>query len=355
MSRTLSLAAPMRPAIPHPRSRHRIHRPALLFSWAGLFLAAAASAADPAPTAEIPESVLALVAADPATGQFGVAAVSSGPLLAPQHVAFDPEAGAAIFVAPPAPAIVKQLFDLLRRGRAPEKSLPAALAGSPAATAGGIGVVGRKGAAWAMPAADPEVAVRSGPGYAIVGSLLASPQALERMERVFLGAKGLLSARMLAALQAAYEDGAGRLPARSAVLRVIASPVPEATADPRAVDLRVDDHPFAVLALQGLARQWRTAGALRAAIEQGRRGEWGEAARTAARLAAAEPANPALHYQLALFLARAGETAKAVDALRAALRLEPGYRDLAASEAAFSPLREDATFREALAGEGGTR
>ena len=88
---------------------------------------------------------------------------------------------------------------------------------------------------------------RSGPGFSVQGNGLAGPEVVEAMARAFVGSRGSLADRLLAALRAGDAAGGQRTGRQSAALLVR---TPEGF--PLDVDLRVDDAPDPVGALMRL-------------------------------------------------------------------------------------------------------
>ncbi|MGB5382103.1 MAG: DUF1028 domain-containing protein [Acidimicrobiia bacterium] len=82
----------------------------------------------------------------------------------------------------------------------------------------------------------------TGDGWSVQGNLLASPFVVEAMAAGYEASRGSLVSRMLTALEAAERAGGDLRGRQSAVIRIVSgSAEPEAFAD-EAVDLRVCDH-----------------------------------------------------------------------------------------------------------------
>jgi uncharacterized Ntn-hydrolase superfamily protein len=309
------------------------------------------AAPDAPPPAPEVESLLVIAAVDPASGKVAAGAWCSEPLMAGSHVLLAQAAGVAVFVQPPGYEAGNRLIEALGRGRPAGKAATQALREAPQALASGAAILDRQGATWEAPHRPSGVELRSGAGYLLLGRLLASPEVMTSAERVFLAAKGSLERRIFAGLRAGFEAGGGKLDLESAVLRAL-PPVghPDTLSDARVLDLRVDLHPFPVPFLQSLLGEWSLQGQILNAEAEGASGKWEDAARTVARLALARRTDGRLAYRLAVLLARSGDREHALDALRDATRLQPGYASLAAAEPAFASLSGDAAFREILAG-----
>jgi uncharacterized Ntn-hydrolase superfamily protein len=147
------------------------------------------------------------------------------------------------------------------------------------------------------------------------------------MAHAFEAAAGPLSRRLLAALHAAEARG-GDARGRQSCALVVAP----ATGEPwqRTVDLRVDDHPEPLAELDrllDLADAYALATEGDDLVGQGRHEEAGERYRTASELA---PGNHELLFWAGLAAAQAGDMPTALDRVREAIRLQPGWRELLA-------------------------
>lgn len=65
-------------------------------------------------------------------------------------------------------------------------------------------------------------------------------------------------------------------------------------------------------------------------------------------LLARQPESPIGHYNLACYLALAGEKERCLGELRLAFELDPSFKELAREESDFDSLREDPEFQELL-------
>ena len=81
-----------------------------------------------------------------------------------------------------------------------------------------------------------------------------------------------------------------------------------------------------------------------------RRGKWAEAAGILEREAGEHRESPFVRYRLAACYAGAGETARALDELGAAIAAKPGLRERAAADEDFGPLRELDGWHELVGG-----
>jgi tetratricopeptide (TPR) repeat protein len=79
-------------------------------------------------------------------------------------------------------------------------------------------------------------------------------------------------------------------------------------------------------------------------------GEYAEAADRARELSEAHPEYTGLLYNLACCESRAGRNDDAIDHLRLAIERSESFRSMAAGDSDFDPIRDDAAFKELVAG-----
>jgi uncharacterized Ntn-hydrolase superfamily protein len=188
-------------------------------------------------------STFSIVARDPANGDLGVAVQSKFPNV---RVAV-PYAKAGVG------AVATQSFsnsdfgtkglELLELGATPEEVLTIVSRGDEDLENRQVGIVdakgrsatftGRKCFAWA--------GGRTGPDYAIQGNILVSEATVEAMEKAFLGTKGSLADRLLAAIKAGAEAGGDRRGRQSAALVVVRPGASYDAKSDRYIDISVYD------------------------------------------------------------------------------------------------------------------
>ena len=181
---------------------------------------------------------LSLVAADPATGEVGVAIASSSPAVAARCAHVRAGVGAVATQNVTDPRLGPALLDRLAAGEAPEDALAALVAAQRPE------LIAFRQLTCAAP--DGRTAIFSGAhalgvvgehrGAAVVsaGNLLAAPDVPERAAEGFEAATGSLAARLVAGLAAGIAAGGEAGPVHSAgllIARDVAWPV---------TDLRVD-------------------------------------------------------------------------------------------------------------------
>jgi uncharacterized Ntn-hydrolase superfamily protein len=232
----------------------------------------------------------------------------------------------------------------LARGATPEEALERVLAEDAGRETRQLGVVTADGRAAAFTGKEclDWAGHRIGAGFAVQGNILAGPAVADEMARAFEETVGSLVERLVAALeagQAAGGDKRGQQSAAVVVERVGARSESREGVD-RICDLRVEDHAEPIVELRRLVGIWTSWEAMRRANRFYESGEYGVAADAmAAALARGEDAM--LLYNLACYESLAGRTADAVAHLHRAIELDSSFRELAAGDSDFDPIRSD--------------
>jgi len=186
-----------------------------------------------------------IVAADAASGDWGVAVASKFPAVG----AVVPWAQAGVgAIATQAWANVgygPAGLDLLAAGTAPEevvRLLTDPDRGSPRRQLGVVDASGRA-ASFTGPECMTWAGGAVGDGFACQGNILTGPEVVEQMAQGYEKADGDLVDRLLAALLSGDESGGDRRGKQSAALLVVREGGGYDGRNDRYVDLRVDDHP----------------------------------------------------------------------------------------------------------------
>lgn len=268
-----------------------------------------------------------IVARDPGTGELGVAVQSHW--FAVGQVVPWARAGVGVVATQSIaePAYGPRLLDRLAAGERPADALAAELAGDAQAAYRQVAVVDAAGAV-AVHTGERCIAFAGaarGDGFSAQANMMASPQVWPAMARAFDSAASPLARRLLAALHAAEAHGGDVRGRQSAALAVVpASGEPWRTS----VSLRADDasEPLAELdRLLDLSDAYALATTGDELAGAGRHDEAGEAYAGASALA---PGNHELLFWAGLAAAQAGDMALALERVREAIRLRPGWREL---------------------------
>lgn len=268
-----------------------------------------------------------IVARDPKTGALGVAVQSHwfsvGPIVPWARVgvgAVATQANAEVSYGPLA-------LDALERGASAEQALQRLLAADPGADARQVVIVDRAGRVAAHTGAQciPYAGHAPGDQFCAEANLMASASVWPRMRDAFAATAGRLQDRLMAALdagEAAGGDVRGRQSA--AILVVPGTGAPWETS----VSLRVEDHPEPLVELRRLLAvddAYALAGEADALTASQRHDEAAALYERAAELA---PDNHELLFWSGLGAAQAGRLEEAVERVRRAIALQPGWAEL---------------------------
>ena len=165
----------------------------------------------------------------------------------------------------------------------------------------------------------------SGDGFSVQANMMASAEVWPAMARAFDASSGPLARRLIAALRAA-EGAGGDVRGRQSSAIVVAPPEGEPWR--LLVDLRVEDHPEPldeIERLLDLSDAYRLASDADELVGQGRHDEAAERYVRAAELA---PGNHELIFWAGMSAAEGGDMATALERVRAAIAMQPGWAEL---------------------------
>ncbi|MEA2268611.1 MAG: hypothetical protein QOC64_1221 [Solirubrobacteraceae bacterium] len=268
-----------------------------------------------------------IVARDPQTGEVGVAVQSHWFSVGGVVSWARAGVGAVATQSLVEPAYGPRGLDLMAAGAGAQDALRRLVGDDPQARYRQVAMVDATG----------QVAVHTGDGcireaghetgeqFGVQANMMSGPEVWPAMARAFRAAEGPLARRLLAALHAAEAAG-GDVRGRQSAAVLVAPP----TGEPwrRTVDLRVEDHaePLAEMTrLLDLSDAYALAGQGDDLMAQGRHDE---AADRFTRAAALAPANHELLFWSGLAAAQAGDMATALERVRGAIALQPGWREL---------------------------
>ena len=268
-----------------------------------------------------------IVAHDPETGEVGAAVQSHWFAVGPIVPWVRAGVGGVCTQSVAEAAYGPRALDLLERGASAQAALERLLAADEVARYRQVAIVDARGgvAVHTGEGCIAHAGDERGAGFSAQANMMASPEVWPAMARAFESAVGPLSRRLLAALHAAEAHGGDARGRQSAALVVA-----PAEGEPwrRSVDLRVDDHPEPLAELDrlhDLADAYELATQGDELAGQGRHDEAGDRYTRAAALA---PDNHELLFWAGLAAAQSGDMPTALDRVRRAIELQPGWRDL---------------------------
>lgn len=268
-----------------------------------------------------------IVACDPESGAVGVAVQSHWFAVGSLVPWVRPGVGAVATQSIVEPAYGPRLLDLLETGKAPQEALDELVAADEQARYRQVAVVDARGRV-AVHTGERCIAHAGhdhGPGFAAQANMMSAPSVWPAMAQAFERAVGPLERRLAAALHAAEAQGGDARGKQSCAL-LVAPGVGEPWRT--AVDLRVDDHPEP---LRELDRLLDLSDAYALASEgdelsgEGRHEEAGDRYERASALA---PGNHELLFWAGLGAGQAGDLPLALERVRGAIALQPGWREL---------------------------
>jgi len=285
-------------------------------------------------SAEPVVATFSIVAADPATGEVGIAVASRFFAVGSVVPYGKAGTGAVATQASADTSFGPRGLELLARGALPEEIAAILLRGDANASRRQFGIVAADGRSFSYTGKEcgPWAGGRSGRNYAVQGNILAGEPVVVAMESAFLAAKGTLADRMYAALLAGDAKGGDSRGKQSASLQIWKAKAGFGGVDDRAIDIRVDDHadPFGelgrLLAYAQMNYSWNEAWTL---FTQKKPAEALPHMERAVRLA---PKNAEAHYDLAVIRLAAGNRTGALEALDEAFALNPKLKAQAAGD-----------------------
>jgi uncharacterized Ntn-hydrolase superfamily protein len=293
-----------------------------------------------------PHGTFSIVAVDLETGEVGCAVQSK--YFSVGSVVPWARAGVGAVATQAAGVAVygRRVLDELERGASPEEALDGVLEGDPGRETRQLGVVTADGRAASFTGASclDWAGHRTGAGFAVQGNILAGAEVVDAMTAAYEESGGLITERLVAALEAGQAAGGDRRGQQSAAVVVerAGGRAESREGIDRICDLRVEDHPEPIAELRRLVGIWRLWDAQRRAHGAYERGDPAAAADMLAQaLAGGEDAD--VLYNLGCYESLAGRTDAALAHVRRALEVAPGLRELAARDTDLAPIRDRLT------------
>jgi uncharacterized Ntn-hydrolase superfamily protein len=268
-----------------------------------------------------------IVARDPHTGELGVAVQSHWFSVGAIVAWARPGIGAVATQANAEPAYGPEALELLSEGATAHNALEKLLAADPGRESRQVAVVDAGGRVAAHTGASclAHAGHATGDGVSCQANIMASESVWPAMLSAFTAAVGSLTGRLLAALDAAEREGGDLRGRQSAAILV----VPPAGKQWRtAVELRVEDHPDPLPELRRLVALHRAYALANEADELLNAGRHEEAARLYVEASERAPGNHELLFWAGLGTAHAGDLDTGVEQVRAAIALQPTWREL---------------------------
>jgi uncharacterized Ntn-hydrolase superfamily protein len=283
--------------------------------------------------AQRPVHTYSIVARDPATGQLGVAVQSHWFSVGPIVPWAEAGVGAVATQSFVEPSYGPLGLELMRAGKRAEEALRALVAGDPHPEVRQVAFVDARGgvAVHTGSKAIEAAGHRTGKNYSVQANLMLKPTVPDAMARAFERAKGDLTERLLAALDAAQAEGGDIRGSQSAAILVVSGkPSGRPWAD-RLVDLRVEDHPQPLKELRRLVHLGRAYQRMNAGDEAMARNDIGRATEeyaAAGKMVADSQTNGEIVFWHAVTLANAGKVDASLPLFRRAFRQDSSWVEL---------------------------
>lgn len=300
------------------------------------------------PAAPPDPATFSIAAADPATGEVGVAVASRFFAVGTVVPWARAGVGAVATQASANTSFGPNGLDLMARGVTAEEALKVLLRGDEGRGRRQVGLVTASGdsATFSGPGCNSWAGGRRGPNYAVQGNILTGEAVVAAMEKSFLTSAGKpLAERLLAALSAGDAAGGDSRGRQSAALLVCRANGGYNGFTDRAVDVRVDDHadPFRELSRlvgMGIVNDlWNRGWTAFMEKQYVAALKWQEQATARAE---AQPAMlPEVVYDLAVIRLASGDEQGALSAVRRALTLNPKLAAQAASDPDLEAIRAE--------------
>ena len=294
-------------------------------------------------------ATFSIVAADPSTGQVGVAVQSKYFAVGADVPWVRAGVGAVASQALVGPRYGPVLLNGLEKGTRPLAALETALSDDAQAEQRQIGIVNADGEAthYTGPKCLAWAGGRTGPGFSVQGNILAGEQVVDNMASAFIDAHGSLAERLLVALeagQAAGGDSRGQQSSALLVEQLGYGDLGGAGID-RLIDLRVDDHQSPIAELRRLFGLWQERDTIKQGTIRYSNGEYVAAAELMTKANKQFPKNANILYNLACFESLSGFALESILHLGQAITLDASFRELAKSDSDFDPVRAMPEFK----------
>ena len=268
-----------------------------------------------------------IVARDRQTSELGVAVQSHWFSVGPIVPWAAPGVGAVATQANVEPAYGPRALELMRDGASASEALERLLSEDPGSAGRQVAVVDAEGRAAVHTGASciPFAGHVVGDGVSCQANIMASERVWPAMLEAYEAAEGPLAQRLLAALDAAEREG-GDIRGRQSAAILVAPATGEWWR--HVVSLRVEDHPEPLRELRRVVDLRRAYSLASEADDRVNEGRHDEAARLFEQARSLAPDNHELLFWAGLGAAHAGDVERGLADVRAAIELQPGWRQL---------------------------
>ncbi len=271
-----------------------------------------------------------IVAMDPETGEIGAAVQSHWFSVGSLVIWAEAGVGAVATQSFVNPAFGPEGLQLLKTGKSAREALDQLIAGDEGREFRQVAIIDARGntAAWTGKKCIAEAGHHAEKYFSVQANLMLKNTVWSAMARAFKQTSGPLAERLIAALEAAQQEGGDIRGQQSAAILVVSGKPSGKVWQDRLIDLRVEDHPHPVAELKRLLRLHR-------AYEHMNRGdlavEHGDEAAALREYSAAEslfPENLEMKYWHAVALVNMGRLPEALPLFKTIFSRDPNWKTL---------------------------
>ena len=189
-------------------------------------------------------ATFSIVAYDPETEELGVAVASKFPAVGSVVPWAQAGVGAIATQSAANTTYGPKGLALLQKGSTPTETLTTLTSNDRNSAVRQAGIVNARGAAATFTGEKcyPWAGGKTGKNFAVQGNILAGPEVVDAMAKAFEETEGLLSHRLLSALEAGQKAGGDKRGQQSAALLIVREGWGYAGLNDRFRDIRVDNH-----------------------------------------------------------------------------------------------------------------
>lgn len=296
-------------------------------------------------------ATFSIVASDPDAGEVGVAVASRFFAVGSVVPYAEGDVGAVATQASANVSFGPRGLKLLASGASPGEVVTILMRSEPASNGRQFGLVSADGesATYTGPECLPWAGGRAGPNYAVQGNILTGEDVVIAMETAFLETEGTLAERMYAAMLAGDAKGGDSRGKQSASLMVSKPGTGYGGNNDRAIDIRVDDHPEPFKELGRLLDYASMNYAWNEAWTAFVNKDFAAALAPMERTVKLAPEVAEAQFDLALIRLANDDKSGALDALAAAIALNPKLKVQASTDTDLGRLHGEQRFLELIA------
>jgi uncharacterized Ntn-hydrolase superfamily protein len=274
-----------------------------------------------------PDHTYSIVARDPATGQMGVAVQSHWFSVGSRVVWAQAGVGAVATQSFTNPAYGTRGLELMSMGKSAPEALAELVAADEHPEVRQVAMIDAQGRVGAHTGESCIAAAghKVGSNYSVQANLMTDKSVWPAMSRAFEETRGDLAARLMAALEAAQDQGGDIRGRQSAAILIVRGESTGKLWEDRILDLRVEDHLEPVKELRRLVNTWRAYEEMNAGDDAVTEKRGADALRHYAAAEKMYPGNDEFVFWHAVALVDMGKIEEALPVFGRAFRLNPSW------------------------------